>query len=243
MVAVEPSLPERTARLVLRVLVAADLADHHRLFSNPTRSCATSTTPRSTSTPPRPTCRGGCASGRPGEGEWRNLAVECGGHFIGEVGVTLASRAHRQCEIGYVFDPRWHGHGYATQASAAMVDFAFAGLGAHRVVGRMDARNDASARVMERLGMRREAHLRENEYVKGEWTDEVIYAVLEDRVVPPASATRGCPGRSRRTSDCRPGRPARPRATRSRCRAGRAAWGPRRRPRAGAGRSTSSHTT
>ena len=60
-----------------------------------------------------------------------------------------------------------------------MVDYAFTGLGAHRVVGRMDARNVASARVMERLGMRREAHLLENEYVKGEWTDEVIYAVLD----------------------------------------------------------------
>ncbi|MCP2254937.1 hypothetical protein LY13_003709 [Prauserella aidingensis] len=44
--------------------------------------------------------------------------------------------------------------------------------------GRLDGRNAASARVLEKLGMRREAHLRENEYVKGEWTDEVVYAVL-----------------------------------------------------------------
>ena len=48
----------------------------------------------------------------------------------------------------------------------------------HRVFGQIDARNTASARVLERLGMRREAHLVENEWVKGEWTDEVIYAVL-----------------------------------------------------------------
>ena len=50
----------------------------------------------------------------------------------------------------------------------------------HRVVGRLDARNGPSARVLERLGMRREAHFVSNEYVKGEWTDEVVYALLED---------------------------------------------------------------
>ena len=45
-------------------------------------------------------------------------------------------------------------------------------------MGRCDARNKASARVMERLGLRREAHLIENECIKGEWTDELIYAML-----------------------------------------------------------------
>ena len=52
-------------------------------------------------------------------------------------------------------------------------------LGLHRIIGRLDGRNTASARVLERLGMRREARLVENEFVKGEWTDEVIYALLE----------------------------------------------------------------
>ena len=47
-----------------------------------------------------------------------------------------------------------------------------------RITGRLDARNAASGRVLERLGMRHEAHLIENEWVKGEWTDEAIYAVL-----------------------------------------------------------------
>jgi RimJ/RimL family protein N-acetyltransferase len=179
MVAVDTRLPERTERLTLRALVAADLANHHRLFSNPDVVRYLYDAPLDLNAAEAHLSRR-LRSGPPGEGEWRNLAVECGGRFIGEVGVTLASRAHRQCEIGYVFDPAWHGHGYATEASAAMVDYAFEGLGAHRVVGRMDARNDASARVLERLGMRREAHLRQNEYVKGEWTDEVVYAVLED---------------------------------------------------------------
>jgi RimJ/RimL family protein N-acetyltransferase len=56
----------------------------------------------------------------------------------------------------------------------------FTDYGLHRIIGRLDARNTASARVLERLGMRREAHFVENEIVKGEWTDEVVYAMLED---------------------------------------------------------------
>jgi RimJ/RimL family protein N-acetyltransferase len=87
---------------------------------------------------------------------------------------------HRQAEIGYTFVPEHHGRGYATEAAGAMVDLAFTGLGAHRVTGRLDARNTSSARVLERLGMHREAHLVQNEWVKGEWCDEVVYAVLAD---------------------------------------------------------------
>ena len=49
-----------------------------------------------------------------------------------------------------------------------------------RIIGRCDGRNAASAKAMERLGMRREAHLRENEMVKGEWCDELVYAMLVD---------------------------------------------------------------
>lgn len=62
-------------------------------------------------------------------------------------------------------------------ARARLRDVSSGGLGLHRVVGRLDARNRSSARVLERLGMRREAHLRRNEQVKGEWTDELVYAV------------------------------------------------------------------
>ena len=52
-------------------------------------------------------------------------------------------------------------------------------FGFRRIIGRLDARNAASARVLERLGMRREAHFVESEFVKGQWTDEVVYAMLE----------------------------------------------------------------
>ena len=115
-------------------------------------------------------------------GGWMNLAVVLvdGGETVGDVGLAWMGDDHRQAEVGYAFAPRHHGNGYATEATAAMVDLAFTELGAHRVCGRLDARNARSARLLERLGMRHEALFVQNEWVKGEWTDEIVYAVLAD---------------------------------------------------------------
>jgi RimJ/RimL family protein N-acetyltransferase len=65
-----------------------------------------------------------------------------------------------------------------------MLRLGFDHLGLHRIVGRLDARNTASARVLEKLGMRREAHLIDNEHVKGEWSSEMIYAMLATEWMP-----------------------------------------------------------
>ena len=59
-----------------------------------------------------------------------------------------------------------------------MLRLGFEELGLHRIIGRCDGRNEASARLMAKLGMRHEAHFVRNEIVKGEWTDEVVYAML-----------------------------------------------------------------
>lgn len=115
------------------------------------------------------------------EGDKIVLAVVLKGtnEVIGDVVLSCASERHLQGEIGFAFHPDHHGHGYAAEASAVLLRLAFEDLGLHRVYGRAEPRNTASARVMERLGMRREAHLVENEFVKGEWQGELIYAVLD----------------------------------------------------------------
>ena len=100
------------------------------------------------------------------------------GRLIGTAVLKWLSADHQQGEVGYILHPDHHGHGYATEAARALVDLGFRDLKLHRIVGNLDARNTASARVLEKAGMRREAHLVENEFVKGEWTDELIYAVL-----------------------------------------------------------------
>lgn len=99
--------------------------------------------------------------------------------LIGEVMLFACSAEHRLAELGYVFHPDFGGKGYATEAAAEVLRLAFEEFGRHRVIGRLDVRNAPSARVLERLGMRREAHFVQNEFFKGEWTDEVVYAILD----------------------------------------------------------------
>jgi RimJ/RimL family protein N-acetyltransferase len=98
---------------------------------------------------------------------------------IGEVSLWWHSREHRQGEIGFVLHPAFHGHGYAAEAARAVLSCAFGAAGLHRVYGRADARNAASAALMRRLGMRQEAHFIHNEVFKGEWGDELVFAILE----------------------------------------------------------------
>ncbi|MGW1374051.1 GNAT family N-acetyltransferase [Streptomyces sp. NPDC002446] len=100
------------------------------------------------------------------------------GTLVGDVTFVWKSREHRQGGIGYVFNPDHSGRGYATEASRALLKLGFEELGLHRIQAELDGRNTASARLLERLGMRREGHLRENEFLDGTWTDEVVYAML-----------------------------------------------------------------
>ncbi len=98
---------------------------------------------------------------------------------VGDLTLILTNRDNAQGEIGYILAAEARGQGLATEGARALLDLGFGPLGLHRISAQCDARNAASARVMARLGMRQEAHLIENEFVKGEWTDELIFALLD----------------------------------------------------------------
>jgi RimJ/RimL family protein N-acetyltransferase len=85
-----------------------------------------------------------------------------------------------EAELGYELNPRYWGQGYATEAAAAMVGFGFEHVGAHRVWAYCLAANERSALVMDRLGMKREGHLRENHRMGDRWWDSYLYAVLAE---------------------------------------------------------------
>lgn len=114
------------------------------------------------------------------EGDTLALAIvpKASGRLVGDIVLHLISEEHRTAEVGFIVHPDHQGHGYAREATRAMIRVAFEELGLHRVMGSLDARNVASARVLAGAGMRREAHLVENEFVRGEWQSEVIYAIL-----------------------------------------------------------------
>lgn len=101
------------------------------------------------------------------------------GEVVGDAALIWVSEQHRTGELGYIVAPAFQGRGFATEIGRELLRIGFEDLGFHRMIGRCDARNTGSWTVLERLGMRREAHLVENEWIKGEWTDEFTYAMLE----------------------------------------------------------------
>jgi RimJ/RimL family protein N-acetyltransferase len=99
--------------------------------------------------------------------------------LIGDFMLRWHDDEHRQGEIGGSLHPEHHGQGYATEVYEALLELAFDEYDLHRVVGRCDGRNAPSVRSLEKAGLHQEAHFVENEFVKGEWTDEIVLAILQ----------------------------------------------------------------
>ncbi|MFM2719173.1 GNAT family N-acetyltransferase [Microbacterium mcarthurae (nom. nud.)] len=110
------------------------------------------------------------------------------GAIIGDLVLFHLDGDAGSAEIGWVLSPAAGGQGLATEAVRALIDTAFSIYGLRRLVARIDADNVRSLALAERLGMRREAHLVENEWFKGRWSDEVDYAVLAREWTPPREA-------------------------------------------------------
>jgi RimJ/RimL family protein N-acetyltransferase len=116
------------------------------------------------------------------EGQKLILAIERRdtGAMIGDLMLLWHSVADGHVEVGYVLHPDHGGQGFATEATAALIDLAFdGGLPAHRVSVRTDALNEPSAALARRLGLRHEATLAESEWFKGVWSSLLEFAVLD----------------------------------------------------------------
>lgn len=93
-------------------------------------------------------------------------------------------------ELGYIFNPAYQNQGYASEAAAALVRYGFEHWGIHRVTAHCNPQNIASWKVMEKIGMTREGHLRQNIFfhrdAKGEpiWIDSFEYGLLQDDLKP-----------------------------------------------------------
>ncbi|SJM68760.1 GNAT family N-acetyltransferase [Gulosibacter sp. 10] len=97
---------------------------------------------------------------------------------IGDVLLWLTDVERRIAEVGWVLDPAHGGRGFAREAVAEVLRVAFEHYRLHRVTAQMDARNVASAKLASALGMRQEAHMRQDWWNKGEWTDTLVFAML-----------------------------------------------------------------
>lgn len=83
-------------------------------------------------------------------------------------------------EIGWVFNPKYHNKGYASEAAFAMLKYGFEELQLHRVVATCQPENVSSYRVMEKIGMRREGYFKKCIPHEDEWWDEYAYAILRE---------------------------------------------------------------
>ncbi|MEU3515175.1 GNAT family protein [Streptomyces sp. NPDC006654] len=119
------------------------------------------------------------AAGDPRAPGWFQYAVQLRDALglIGDVGVRRGEDG-RQAELGFTFDPAFQGRGYATEAVTRVVEFLLLEEGLHRVSAACDARNVRSVNLLERVGFRREGHLLQSTWMKGEWTDDLLYGLL-----------------------------------------------------------------
>jgi RimJ/RimL family protein N-acetyltransferase len=115
-------------------------------------------------------------------GEWFQFAIEskANGTLLGDCTLLIHKDEPHLGEIGYTLARAQQGQGYATEAIRALLDYAFQSLNLHRVIAQLDTRNDRSAALVTRLGFRREGHFRQNHWFKGAWTDEYLYAMLQE---------------------------------------------------------------
>ena len=113
-------------------------------------------------------------------GTWYQVAIadratdellgDCALHFVDDA----------QVEIGFTLSRAHQGRGIMAEAVRALVTSVFRGMRKHRVFAVTDARNDSAARLLEKLGFRREAHFRKNVFFKGAWGDEFVFACLAE---------------------------------------------------------------
>lgn len=113
-------------------------------------------------------------------GAWLQIGIETDGRLIGDVAVCVDADDPRQATVGFTLAADAQGRGFATEALRAVISLLFTGHGVHRVYAECDARNDRSVALLDRIGMRREAHHRKSAWWKGEWTDEYVYAILAE---------------------------------------------------------------
>jgi RimJ/RimL family protein N-acetyltransferase len=113
-------------------------------------------------------------------GEWFGFAIESNetGMLIGDCALRVDEHETYRAELGFTLARESQGRGFASEAVARVLDYAFCALGLHRIIAIADCRNAPSVALLERLGMRREGHFLENIWFKGRWADEYLYAVL-----------------------------------------------------------------
>jgi RimJ/RimL family protein N-acetyltransferase len=179
----QPTFPIRTPRLTLRPVTVDDLDDVYAWQCRPdvvrwTQSAGGAPRTREESRASVLAMVGEDALRA--EVDCLTLAAVTDAGVVGTVELVWRSALDQAAELGYIFHPDHGGRGLATEAATALMDWGFREFGLHRIYARCHNRNDASARLMTRLGMRQEAHHVQSYLFRGEWADQFVFAILAE---------------------------------------------------------------
>ncbi len=129
-------------------------------------------------------------------GCWYQIGITLGssGELIGDCGFRALAADPRQAELGIALAPGHQGKGHATEVMRALLDYLLITNGKHRAFGSVDPRNARSISLMKRVGMRKEAHFVKSLWLKDEWVDDMIYAMLATDWKSANNGNAGSPG-------------------------------------------------
>ena len=116
-----------------------------------------------------------------GAAGWRQFGIRMQGSplLVGDVGFRFIDDERPQAEVGVTIAPEQQGRGLAKQVMTVLLGHLFAELDVHRAFASVDPRNTASVALFRRLGMRQEGHFRQSLWFKGEWADDIVFALLK----------------------------------------------------------------
>ena len=174
-------LPLFTTRLVLRRFIENDLAAFHAYRNDPILACFQSWEALDLAEAKvfirEHQIR---EAGLPGQWLQIAIALRDSDELIGDCAFQLHADDIRQATVGITLAQKYQRRGYAAEAMTCLVEHLFGIMKLHRVVADTDPENTASIKLLERLGLRREGHLKQSLWFKGRWADECLYATLSD---------------------------------------------------------------
>lgn len=168
----------KTERLILRPLLPDDAEALFRIFSDPQVMRYWSTTPWASVERAEQMIAQDMKAMPTGEHLRLAVVVAATDALAGMCTLFAIQAQCRRAEVGYALGRAFWRKGYMHEALTALLDFGFDTLDLNRVEADIDPRNQASARVLERLGFRKEGHLRQRWIVAGEVSDTGFYGLL-----------------------------------------------------------------
>ena len=102
------------------------------------------------------------------------------GELIGACGLHISNKENKEGWIGYGINRLYWSKGYGTEIAETLLNIGFNQFKLHRIYATCHPRNLGSERILQKIGMKKEGHLRKHKWFKGSWRDSLLYAILED---------------------------------------------------------------